>query len=84
MVLRKDYLLNRLERVSRNIAYCEEIIDKEADDEDLLNNIARLQDEYITIVSHIVKFEEKRLSALCKSKKHLTQLKNKKKQFALF
>jgi hypothetical protein len=75
-----------LERVSRNIAYCEDIIDKEADDEDLLNNIARLQDEYITIVSYIVKLEEKRLIALCKSKKHSNQPQNKqkKKQSALF
>ena len=62
MLLRKDYIENRLERVSRNIAYIQQLFENEGayDDKDkLFQNLTRLQVEYTSLLDGAMKMEKK-------------------------
>jgi hypothetical protein len=51
MLLRKDYIDNKLERISRNIAYIQQILEAEGEgNEGLLQNLTRLQAEYTALL----------------------------------
>jgi hypothetical protein len=87
MLLREDYIRNRLERVSRNIAYIKNIMNLETEDDDLLKNLARLQSEQSELMSHLVKLEGKSRMQdnIHKTKKHSKSTQNKKgEQLSLF
>ena len=63
MLLRKDYIETRLERVSRNIAYIQQLLKcEEADDKgELLQNLTRLQVEYVSLLDSAMMMEKKNL-----------------------
>jgi hypothetical protein len=89
MLLREDYICNRLERVSRNIAYIKSIMDSEPFDEDILTNLASLQAEHVELMSQMIKLEGNKPNIknnIYKVKKHSKLAQNNKRgeQLSLF
>ena len=87
MLLRKDYIENRLERVSRNIAYIQELLKREeADDKgELLQNLTRLQTEYSSLLDSAMKIEKKSLPGQKLRKRSRKTKENKQgEQWSLF
>ena len=87
MLLRKDYIENRLERVSRNIAYIQEILEREDAfyKEELMQNLTRLQMEYTSLLDGAMKLEDKKKSLQKHGKRSRKNKQNKLgEQLSLF